>query len=111
MWLNPQVPAGLVTFTEDNLNGKHHFCALILIPAVKTQNLNSLLMCKNIAYKILTMIWKIGKIFNSILNFDMFIGPLYENVIVYGREWSKETNFLRFSKCFLQNKFYWKNEQ
>ena len=25
MWPNPKFPADLVTFTEENLNGKHHF--------------------------------------------------------------------------------------
>ena len=25
MWLNPEIPAGLVTFTREILNGKLHF--------------------------------------------------------------------------------------
>ena len=28
MWPNPQFPADLVTFTEEILNGKLHFCAV-----------------------------------------------------------------------------------
>ena len=28
MWLNPQETADLVTFTEEILNGKLHFCAM-----------------------------------------------------------------------------------
>ena len=28
MWPNLQFPADLVTFTEEILNGKHHFCAV-----------------------------------------------------------------------------------
>ena len=27
MWRHPQFPTDLVTFTEEILNGKHHFCA------------------------------------------------------------------------------------
>ena len=29
MWANPQIPVNLVTFTEEILNGKLHFCAVI----------------------------------------------------------------------------------
>ena len=29
MWPNPQFPADLVTFTEEVLNGKLHFCAVL----------------------------------------------------------------------------------
>ena len=31
MWPNPQYPGDLVTFTEDILNGKLDFCAVILL--------------------------------------------------------------------------------
>ena len=32
MWPNPQATADLVTFTEESLNGKFHFCAVRLQP-------------------------------------------------------------------------------
>ena len=41
MWPNPQVSAGsleFVTFTEEILNGKLHFCALIRVLQKKLKN-------------------------------------------------------------------------
>ena len=31
MWPNPQFPADLITFTEEILNGKLHFCAVLWV--------------------------------------------------------------------------------
>ena len=30
MWPNPQFPADLITFTKEILNGKLHFCAVLI---------------------------------------------------------------------------------
>ena len=40
MWSNPQFPADLVTFTEDILNRKFHFCPVISVFGNVTEHLD-----------------------------------------------------------------------
>ena len=41
MWPNPQFPAGLVTFTEEILNGNFIFCAVLRATVGHTKNLTA----------------------------------------------------------------------
>ena len=51
MWPNPQETADLVTFTEENLNGKLHFCAVYFACAV-----SSILQAKNVIWTELVLL-------------------------------------------------------